>query len=326
MHKIHTIKQTLRDASFTHKLLFFTKVIIAAIVLYIIVSKIGASDIYHIFLSADPYFLLTAILLLPLNIFFQYYKWKLLCNETLNEQHKRSIFFSLMQGISVGLFTPARLGEILGRKLSLKHNSLLEVTIMTAVDKLFNLFAVGFFGAVAVLFYMSYHLNIDAMITTSLAILIVFVFAFFLLLLISEEYWRILILDFLSRFKILQKVKPKLQVLKQLNKALLIKLSLFSILQYGVYLSQFALLSAAFAERPDLFIFGWIGALMFFTKTLIPSISYGELGIREAVSIYFLTAFGYSQVIGFNASISIFFINILIPSAAGIVFLFIRDN
>ncbi len=65
---------------------------------------------------------------------------------------------------------------------------------------------------------------------------------------------------------------------------------------------------------------------MFFTKTLIPSISYGEIGIREAVSIYFVTAFSYPETVGFNASMTLFFINILIPSALGIIFLFVRDN
>ena len=62
-----------------------------------------------------------------------------------------------------------------------------------------------------------------------------------------------------------------------------------------------------------------------FVKTIIPPITFGELGIREGASVYFLTQMGETASIGFNASILLFIINLLIPALIG-VGMFLRKN
>ena len=62
-----------------------------------------------------------------------------------------------------------------------------------------------------------------------------------------------------------------------------------------------------------------------FVKTIIPPISMGELGIREGASVYFLSQFGERTSIGFNSSILLFIINLLIPALIG-VGMFFRKN
>jgi uncharacterized membrane protein YbhN (UPF0104 family) len=59
---------------------------------------------------------------------------------------------------------------------------------------------------------------------------------------------------------------------------------------------------------------------MMFAKSLLP-ISIGDLGIREAGSIYFFSLYGISQAAALNASLLLFFINIFIPSVLGIYFI-----
>lgn len=326
MNKISSLRAYLRQATISHKLLFFGKIIVAAIILYIIVNKIGANDIRNILLNSAPLYLLIALLLMPFNLFMQYLKWRLFCVNTLNESSRRAAFFSVIEGISIGLFTPARIGEIFGRKLSLHNSSLTQVTVMTIVDKLFSLFAIGFFGSLSMVLYLNFHLNTAPFITLSLLILVAFVFLFFYFLMMNEEYWRLLVLGFIDKIKYLQKIKSKFSVLKQLDRKLLVKATIFSIIYYLCFLFQYAFLAAAFAGTFEFYILLWAGALTFFTKTLIPSVSYGELGIREAISVFYLTGFGYTETVGFNSSITIFFINILIPSALGIIFLFLPDN
>jgi len=63
-----------------------------------------------------------------------------------------------------------------------------------------------------------------------------------------------------------------------------------------------------------------------FAKTIIPPVSLGELGIREGASIFFITALGESASVGFNASIFLFFINVLIPSLIGLILLLKKNN
>lgn len=65
---------------------------------------------------------------------------------------------------------------------------------------------------------------------------------------------------------------------------------------------------------------------MMFAKTVIPPVSLGELGIREGASVYFLTILGESASVGFNASIFLFFINVLIPSLIGFILLMKKND
>ncbi len=69
----------------------------------------------------------------------------------------------------------------------------------------------------------------------------------------------------------------------------------------------------------------WAANLIMFAKTIIPPISFGELGIREGASVYFITLMGESASVGFNASIFLFIINLLIPALIG-VGMFLRKN
>jgi uncharacterized membrane protein YbhN (UPF0104 family) len=70
----------------------------------------------------------------------------------------------------------------------------------------------------------------------------------------------------------------------------------------------------------------WAGNLMMFAKTMIPPISLGELGIREGASVFFITQLGETASTGFNASIFLFFINVLIPSLIGMILLLKKND
>jgi uncharacterized membrane protein YbhN (UPF0104 family) len=100
---------------------------------------------------------------------------------------------------------------------------------------------------------------------------------------------------------------------------------LISLLFYSCFLIQYALLVAAFSNHYDFIHYLWAANLIMFTKTIIPPISFGELGIREGASVYFLTQIGESASVGFNASILLFIINLLIPALIGIG-MFLRKN
>lgn len=65
---------------------------------------------------------------------------------------------------------------------------------------------------------------------------------------------------------------------------------------------------------------------MIFVKTLVPSIALGELGIREAASIYFLSFFQIQGSVAFNAAFLLFVVNILFPAVIGLVLLFRRNS
>ncbi|MFC1726340.1 hypothetical protein ACFL4T_11995 [candidate division KSB1 bacterium] len=92
-----------------------------------------------------------------------------------------------------------------------------------------------------------------------------------------------------------------------------------SILTHLVFTLQFVVLIYAFSNVhfPEALMAVFF---IFFVKNFFP-ISIGDLGIREAVSIYTLAAVGVSQPAAFNSSLLIFFVNIFIPALAGAFFI-----
>jgi len=61
--------------------------------------------------------------------------------------------------------------------------------------------------------------------------------------------------------------------------------------------------------------------MVYFTKTLIPAITLGEIGIREGAAIYFFGLFGCSEAVAFNSSMLLFIFNLLLPSLIGLYLL-----
>ena len=93
---------------------------------------------------------------------------------------------------------------------------------------------------------------------------------------------------------------------------------------YVCFIAQFALLVSAFSLHANFINYLWAGGLVMFVKSVIPPISLGELGIREGVSVYFVKQLGENAAVGFNASISLFLINILLPALIGLILLLKR--
>ena len=60
---------------------------------------------------------------------------------------------------------------------------------------------------------------------------------------------------------------------------------------------------------------------MLFVKTLLP-VTFGDLGIREGIAVFFYGFFAVSEAAVFNASLLIFVLNFLLPALLGTFYLF----
>jgi len=92
----------------------------------------------------------------------------------------------------------------------------------------------------------------------------------------------------------------------------------FSIVFYLIVFFQMYLLLNSFSAVG--LIDSLLGfAAMMFLKALVP-VSLGDLGIREASSVYFYSLRGIAVTTSLSASLLLFVINILIPSVFGLIF------
>jgi len=316
------------EFSFSRKefLIFVARIIIAAGLLVYLIIKYGSFNFQEVFSNLNYYIFSVAAILSLLNIYLQFLKWKLLCNVCLDENDNKSIFHSLFFGFAAGSFTPARLGEYFGRGLAFKNSTLSSVAITVMIDKLFNLFFIFLFGSMSMIFFIDFSFHLEKFISLSLFIILFLLFVFIGILLVNENLWKNVFHKTFSKIVIIQKMVNQLRILKNLERKDLLKLSFFSFMFYSCFIIQYGLLVSSFTNSMNFFYHLWAGTLTIFVKTIIPAITFGELGVREAASMYFVSEFGFNEQAGFNAAFLLFVINILIPSLIGLFLLFRRKR
>ncbi|NLT52328.1 MAG: flippase-like domain-containing protein [Ignavibacteria bacterium] len=302
-------------------LIITAKILIAGVLLYYLTKSIHPTKILRSFLNADFYLISAAFLLSFVNIYFQFLKWRLLCNSVLKIKDNRSVFYSLFYGFSAGITTPFRAGEYLGRAIPFKDMSVIKVTLLTAVDKLFPLIIVTFTGSVATIIFMKYYYDIPEFLVWILMLVIVLLYSLLLNLMNNRAFWRNLIFNKLKTFSFVKKQIEKFQILTKLTTGITHNLSLLSLLFILVYTLQFTLLVMAFSEIQNFILFFWASSLVMFTKSMIPPVTFGELGIREGVALFFFGIMGANDSAIFDASLFLFIINLVIPSVIGLILL-----
>lgn len=306
-------------------LLMILKIIITAVLIYYLISFIEYEKIKSALEHADYTFVFLAFLLSFVNIFLQYKKWQLICRNSLNVFNNKKILKSLFIGFSGGIVTPFKLGEFAARAVSLKNVSLVEVTLATAVDKLFPLIIVSFVGGISALLFIHFYYFVSSLLTLSLVIVFITLFYFLFILINNKKFWEEIVYEKLSRVKFLEKHISKFKLLGSLSPKVTRQLTFITILYYLTFTTQMALLIAAFLQQYDFINYLWISNLVIFSQTIIPQVTIAELGIREGSTVFFMNLLGLSAAAGFNAAILLFVINLVIPAIAG-AFLIIPKN
>lgn len=306
-----------------HKLIInIIKVLISIGVIGFIIHTVRVNNIFENFLNMNIFYFSIAFILMFGNIYFQYLRWKNILHSKVPKLNNFSIFQSLIIGISAGFFTPLRIGEYFGRKISLDKLKLKNVLLLTFIDKLFLLIIIALIGSLSTILLLHYYFEVNYLITISLFILVFIIFYLIFQLLFSNSLFNYINDNYINlenRFKYLGFV---IEEISNFNIKLNLKLIFYSLINFLIIIVQFGFLVLAFAPGTNLFAGIYSAILMLFTKSFIPAITLGELGIRESASIYFLGLFNVEQATAFNTSIMLFVINLLVPALFGLFFLY----
>jgi uncharacterized membrane protein YbhN (UPF0104 family) len=181
-------------------------------------------------------------------------------------------------------------------------------------------------GSFASILFLNRYYSIDNNLTASLLFLLTGVYLLLVYLILTPEFWRGFIGDQIGRVKIIEKYFLNFKSIGLFNRTIFGKNFLLSALNYIVFSTQFVLLVMAYSHTAEFFTSFWGSSLVFFTKSIIPGVTFGEIGIRESASVYFLGHFGVEAGACFNAALMLYTINILIPAIPGAVFIFRRKK
>ncbi|MBL7086282.1 MAG: flippase-like domain-containing protein [Candidatus Cloacimonetes bacterium] len=236
--------------------------------------------------QAKFFWILLAFLLLPLNLFIQFLRWKFLVVLSNENVPNSEIIKSILYSFSYSIFTPARLGEI-GRAFHIQNSKKDELVILAFVEKFFAFGSLLLFGFLSLGIFKTYLFFI-------IVILIIFI--------LVESKMIVKFIPFIQRYKrVIRRVKIS-------------KIFSISIIFVFIYIFQFFLVLNAFHIVQFFKSFFMISIVMFFNS--LP-ITLSGLGIRELLSVYFFKDLGISPASAASASLIIFFINILIPTFVG---------
>ena len=105
-------------------------------------------DPEDLFMSGLTPFLVLALVLMPLNIAIEAFKWKILAGVAQPTSYTQAVK-SVLGGIALSIVTPNRIGEYPGRILYMKRKNtirLISVAILAAFAQFLTLFTFGIIG------------------------------------------------------------------------------------------------------------------------------------------------------------------------------------
>ena len=293
--------------------------------LVFLIYYIDPSRITETFLKANKIYFFIAFLLLPLHLYLQYFKWKILSSKYFGITANGKIWLSIFYGISGGIFTPMKSGEYFARALPYKNVKVLDVILATLVDKLIPIFFVVIIGGTFFIIYLKSLLGFSIIATIILIVVYKILVIVPLYLVFGNGETSIKLRGWLNSKKYFEKVISRISFLKDMDRVTLIKLVTASFFYHLTFTTQMTLLLSAFSGEFNFVLFFFAANLIIFAQIVIPPIAFGEVGVREGAAVYFLQNLGFSGAVGFNAAISLFFINLLLPSIVGLLLLLKRN-
>ena len=299
--------------------IMLAKVGIGLCVLYVLIQKLDAQAILEALrYPHSPLYLYTAVFLLLPNLWFQWYRWHHLLNDTGLHVTPGESGRSLMGGMPLGLITPGRVGEA-GRALFLSTASRLELVSMVLLDKLYAFGPILVGGGWAMIVVVGHRLGFSSFLFVPLVAVGFLVTAVVWAVAAHPQWIKSALVQFSLLFPKRDKFKVVIAAVARLTPRASQRLILGSIGLYCIYIMQFACLVRAFEGLT------WHAALIaacatMLAKTLLP-ISFADLGVREGAAIYFFGFWGIGRIPAFNGAILLFFLNVLVPALLGLFFL-----
>lgn len=291
--------------------------------LYVRLAKQGdLRGFAEVFQGRDPAMLLgplgVLLSLMFVNWGLESLKWRMLVRG-IEPVSFGEAFKATIAGTSIGMITPNRVGEFVGRVLFLAPENRIPASFATAVGSIAQFVITLVFGTLG-LITLIMTAQADGAAPQSVAwIALCAVVAFSTVLLyFNPDLLRAVV----ARLPVVRKWERHAAVLEGFRSRLLLIVLLFSALRYLVFTVQFAIILQVLAGV------GINDSLMaipvaFLFSTLIPTVMLTELGVRGSVAVALISPeLAYDKGV-FLASTMLWLVNIALPALAGSIILLV---
>jgi len=310
---------------FRKRITNIAKIIIGSGLVLFLVFYVEPKSIYETYKKADKIYFLIAFLLLSVNLGLQFLKWNILSKKYFGITEKNKVWLSVFYGISGGIFTPMKSGEYFARALPYKNVKVLDVILATVVDKFIPIFFAIIIGGTFFIIFLKGLIGFSIELAIGFIVIYIISVLFPMYFLLGNSKTSKKIRSWLKSKKHFVGIINRVRFVKSLNSKTLLIIVAISLFYHLTFTSQMTFLLIAFSGEFNFTLFFFAANLIIFAQIVIPPIALGEVGVREGAAVYFLQNLGFVGAVGFNAAISLFFINLLIPSIIGLTLLLKRE-
>ncbi len=282
--------------------------ILIGTILYFQLQKINFNDLSQFKIHSIPH-LIFAFLLIPINWGLEFIKWKITVNKIIQPDESISQTNSFFAGLITGIITPNMIGNFVGRLFYFKRKYRPLIILTTSFTNYTQFFASMFFGVFSILI-----LNNSPIGELNFSLKTLFFSTLIFLLIIGLFFEKIPISKF-QKYTSLKSLKERFEVFKYYKPIIFI----LSLTRHFIFSIQFLFLIKSFSLQFEFHNILWIWQIYFWT-TLIPSLWFGKLFIRESVALVILTSVGLNEFTVLASSISLWIMNLGIPSLVAIGF------
>ncbi|HLG40155.1 MAG TPA: lysylphosphatidylglycerol synthase transmembrane domain-containing protein [Chitinophagaceae bacterium] len=260
--------------------------------------------------------LFAAFFLMLVNWAIEAVKWRILVRR-IQKVSFFTAYKAILSGTSFSVTTPNRVGEYLGRVLYMNEGNRLKAISLTIAGSMSQLLITLLMGLCG---FVILRQTIESNNILSPAwIRVILLGSVVSLIILMLFYFRLsLIIKWIERLPWVKKYAWLLKELENFNATLMLQLLSLSVLRFFVFIIQYYLLFRLFKVDVSLWEGFWTVSVSFLVMAVIPTIALiTDLGLRGQVSLKLVSLFS-SNYLGIGlTSVSIWFINLIIPALAG---------
>lgn len=275
-------------------------------------------------------YLALVVLLLPLNLAIETLKWQRLTHHITPLSFKQALR-GVLYGMSIGVATPNRIGELGGRALALPNQQRWRGIGAAAIGNISQLLATLVLSGIGISFFLPlYGTQIHPFIAQHQHAIPVFLTGYWAILLVAH------LIYFFSRPRLVFRSSPTTHrwtkyladwqdIFATYSSADLWMLLLLSYARTCIFTLQYLAMYGAVGIGAPVGLLAAATLSLFWLQTLLPTITLAEAGIRGNCALFLLLPIAPNALAILTATLGIWVINLLLPAAFGSYMLVRRE-
>lgn len=304
------------------RLLWLGKLVVTLLILSYIYKTFqneqkGIGNVGDVFsdllITSNAAMLAFMLMLVPVNWALESLKWQRLARKVVNISFWEA-FRGTLTGLAFGVAAPAQLGDTIGRVASLKSDRRLEAIGAAIVSNGIQFYISVFAGAIGWL-HLQQKIGLPEQSKQIIGLLLILVVT----LGIVVVYFRRPLMDWHPTRPVFRRAHAYLRIIGNYSASDLVLSTIYGLLRYIVFLSQFVLALSLFNFPVSALELASAVSLIFLAKTLIPAINVlGDLGLREFTALLVFEQYNLPAEEIIAATFLVWILNVFGPILIGI--------